>query len=420
MSIQPNAMPNNANYTKYLVNPDDKRAFLAGCRAMIDIYAASSPDDLAFLSHNVGEDRLISLLLRQQSYNRGTQRRDAANIIGYADLDKAAARAMIFGFHVNDNGYAVNEIGYAVEDSAFHLTPEQSYWSWPYTLARNKQTGAEISREEYDNLSPEQQENYDVLRYLDLKNEDGAVLKHITEDNETYMAELIAWDIINNRQVLPRYLSECGAGHGNLPRGRFYDYRKTIVAAASQAGYAVMTPMLIEHVEKGYINSLGQYYLALLQSLAVNLTPSRLREMDAYELATLKLLLTTNADEMAYDITDDDIMYYRNVSGDGMKGALHTDDSEGWDTIPASDERCDIYAQKTYICERLIQKLCDIIVEAFLRLDDNAPDMVPDAWRELTDLVKTIAPSLFDEDEECSGDDCNHGGAIDLKPETEE
>lgn len=420
MSIQPNAMPNNANYTKYLVNPDDKQAFLAGCRAMIDIYAASSPDDLAFLSHNVGEDRLISLLLCQQGYNRGTQRRDAANIIGHANLDKAAARAMIFGFHVNDNGYAVNEIGYAVEEGAFHLTSEQSYWSWPHTLARNKQTGAEISREEYDNLSPEQQENYDVLRYLDLKNEDGIVLKHITEDNETYMAELIAWDIINNRQVLSRYLSECGAGHGNLPRGRFYDYRKTIVAAASQAGYAVVTPMLIEHVEKGYINSLGQYYLALLQSLAVNLTPSRLRDMDAYELATLKLLLTTNADEMAYDITDDDIMYYRNVSGDGMKGALRTDNSEGWDTIPASDERCDLYAQKAYICERLIQKLCDIIVETFLRLDDNAPDMVPDAWRELTDLVETIAPSLFDEGEECSGDECSHGDDIDLKPETEE
>lgn len=46
--------------------------------------------------------------------------------------------------------------------------------------------------------------------------------------------------------------------------------------------------------------------------------------------------------------------------------------------------------------------------------------MMPNAWRELTDLVETIAPSLFDEDKECSDDECSHGGAIDPKPGTEE
>lgn len=408
--------PNNplsiqTNYTAYLANPDDKKAFLAGCRAMIDIYGTSSPDELAFLSHSKDEERLISLLLAQQRYNLKTRHQDAANIIQSGKPNRASLRAMVFGIYLNDAGYAIDENGYVVEDGGFQLIPGKQYCPWPYTLARDKQTGVEITREEYDALTPEQQESYDVLRYLDIKNDGGILLKRITSDNEVYMAELIASDLKDaaSNPIVYRYLSECGAGHGNLPQGRFYDYRKTIANAAQKLG--IITEMMAKQISAGYVNSLGQLYLGWLQSLAVTLTSSRLCGMSAYQLAALKLLLTTNQDDLAYSVTDDDIVFYRNVNGDGMKGAIVPDEDDqdfmNWLRIPASDGRCDLSAQINYICNVLIPKVGDIIVQTFLRASDDAvADMEHPAMIELIALIESIEPDFFKDDEpdaECIG-----------------
>lgn len=404
------------NYTQYLKNPEQKQTFLAGCRAMIDIYGTSSPNELAFLSHNKSDARLISLLLGQQHYNLKALHQDAANIIQSGKPNRADLRGMVFNVsHINDAGYATDEYGAVIEDGGFQLIPGKEYRPWPNTLARNKQTGIEISREEYDALPPEEQENYDVLRYLDIKS-DGIALERITDDNEVYMTELIANDMKTRDPIAYRYLSECGAGHGTLPRGRFYAYRKAISAAAQNLG--IINSMLAEQIAAGYINSLGQFYLAWLQSLKATLTPNALCSMEAHQLATLKLLLTANQDDLAYSATDDDIMYYRDVNGNGMKGAIAPDVSDqdfvDWKPIPASDERCDIYAQINYICDVLIPKVGDMIVQTFVRVNE---DMIADAkypaMNELVALVEAIDPDYFeDEDPEadcvgckgCDGD----------------
>lgn len=403
MSIPNNPLSIPTDYTQYLANPDDKKVFLAGCRAMIDIYGTASPDDLAFFSHNKSEERLISLLLRQQRYNLKLQRQDAGNIIQSGKPNRADLRAMVFDVsHINDAGYATDDCGIVIEDGGFQLVPGKEYRPWPYTLARNKQTGAEITREEYDALPPEQQEGYDVLRYLDIE-KDGILLKRITEDNETYMAELIAYDIVSHDQVVYRYLSECGAGHGTLPRGRFYDYRETIANVAQSLG--VINEMMAKQITAGYVNSLGQLYLAWLQSLKVTLTANSLCSMEPYQLATLSLLLTANQDDLAYSATDEDIMYYRNVNGEGMKGAIAPDvddqDFDGWLCISASDERCDLYAQINYICDVLIPEVGDLIIEVFGHIsDETAADMKYPALRQLLSLIKDIEPDIEEEEDQ--------------------
>lgn len=430
MSI-PNNNPLSAptNYTQYLANPDDRKAFLAGCRAMIDIYSTSSPDDLAFFPYDKSDERLISLLLHQHRHNLKLQRQDADNIIQNGKPNRATLRAMVFNVsHINDAGYATDDCGCVIEDGGFQLVPGKEYRPWPYTLARHKQTGAEISREEYDALPPEQQENYDILRYLDIES-DGVLLKRVTEDNEVYMAELIAYDIIGHDQVVYRYLSECGAGHGTLPRGRFYDYRETIANVAQSLG--IINEMMAKQITAGYVNSLGQLYLAWLQSLKVTLTANGLCNMEPYQLATLKLLLTANQDDLAYSATDDDIMYYRDVNGNGMKGAIAPDvddqDFVDWKPIPASDERCDIYAQINYICDVLIPDVGDMIIEIFTRVDDDmAADMKYPAMSELIALIETIEPDYFeDEDPEpdcigCKGCDGDPNVRKDKNPDAED
>lgn len=415
MSNSNNLLPIPTDYTAYLANPDDKKAFLAGCRAMIDIYGMSSPDDLAFLSHNKDEGHLISLLLAQQRYNLKIQHQDAANIIQSGKINQTDLRAMIFGIYINDAGYAIDDEGIVIEDGGFQLIPGKMYRPWPYTLARNKQTGSEISSEEYDSLTPEQQENYDVLRYLDIQNEDGILLKRITSDNEVYMSELIANDLraAHGDQVIYRYLSECGAGHGNLPRGRFYAHRKVITDVAHELG--VITQMMASQISAGYVNSLGQLYLSWLQSLKVTLTSSRLCNMSTYQLAALKLLLTANQDDLSYSVTNDDIVFYRNVNGDGMKGAIVPDedsqDFTDWLRISAGDERCDLYAQINYICHVLIPRVGDIIIQTFMRAGDDAiASMEHPAMVELIALIETIEPDYFEDDEPdgCMG--CGHCG----------
>lgn len=432
MSNSNNLLPIPTDYTAYLANPDDKKAFLAGCRAMIDIYGTSSPDELAFLSHNKDEAHLISLLLAQQRYNLKVQHQDATNIIrsGKPSLDDI--RAMVFGIYINDAGYAIDEDGVVVEDGGFQLMSDRAYRPWPYTLARNKQTGAEIPREEYDVLTPEQQKNYDILRYLDIQNDDGILLKRITSDNEVYMSELIASDLrtAHGDPVIYRYLSECGAGHGNLPRGRFYAHRKVIANVTQELG--IITEMMAKQISAGYVNSLGQLYLGWLQSLKVTLTSSRLCNMSTYQLAALKLLLTANQDDLSYSITNDDIVFYRNVNGNGMQGAIVPDkgsqDFMDWLRISASDNRCDLYAQINYICHILIPKVGDIIIQTFLRASDDAvADMEHPTMIELIALIETIEPDFFEDDEPgadcigcegCNGDPNINGKTDEGEPES--
>lgn len=388
--------PNSQNYTQYLKNPDTKEAFMAGCQAMADIIKTSSADDVTFLVGNMNSDRLLSMILSQQSYRTDLQYRDARNIIKHSSLSKSAAAAMVLGFMVNDAGYATDETGYVVEDGNFQLMPGKARRPWPYKLAEHKQTGVQISIEEYDNLTPEQQEAYKVVRYMMIWDEadPDVELKRITEENQVYMAGLIRQSVGDDNQNILRYLYECGAGHGELPRGRLYDYRRTIANIAEERG--IISKMMATQISEGYVNTIGQYQLAWLQSLSVSLKPINLATMSAYQLASLKLLMTVNPDEMSFDFTDADIMLYRNVNGDGMKGAINPDTN-----VPASDERCDIYAQKAYICNVLIPRVGNVIIQAFAYLSrDGMIEMDPAALNELFALIKTIEPDYFDNEED--------------------
>lgn len=412
MSTQKNVQ----NYTQYLKTPEQKEAFLAGCQALADVIKSSSAENVTYIVGNLNEDRLLSMILKQQSYNADLQSHNAYTIIKHGSLKKSDIAAMALGFAINDAGYAIDETGYVVEDGAFQLKPGMARRPWPYTLARNKQTGAQITRDEYDNLAPEQQENYDVLRYLDIWDEadNEVLLKCVTQDNKVFMAELLRWSADDDQYIL-RYLCECGAGRDELSRGLLYEYRRDITDIAKEMG--VISEMMATQISQGYINSVGQYYLAWLQSLCVALKPIHLTTMNAYQLATLKLLMTATTDNMAYDISDADIRLYRNVNGDGMQGAIVSEeDTQGiltWRRIPASDDRCDICTQKNYICEVLIPRVGDIIVQAFTHLSKDAlAEMKPDALTELFALVDTIDPEFFDDDE----DDCTGCAGCDGDP----
>ena len=399
-------LKNAQNYTQYLKTPEQKEAFLAGCQALADVIKSSSAENVTYIVGNLSEDRLISMVLKQQSYNTDLQSHNAYNIVKHSSLKRSDAAAMALGFVVNDAGYATDETGCVVEDGNFQLKPGMGRRPWPYTLAQHKQTGTQISREEYDNLAPEQQENYDVLRYLDIWDEadNEVLLKRVVEDDKVFMAELIRWSASGDDQYILRYLCECGAGRDELSRGLLYDYRRDITDTAKEMG--VISEMMATQIRQGYVNTIGQYYLAWLQSLCVTMKPIHLVTMDAYRLATLKLLMTATPDDMAYDISDTDIRLYRNVNGEGMKGAIIPDEDLPWMRIPASDDHCDICAQKNYICEVLIPRVGDTIVQGFTHLSKDAlADMKSDALAELFALVDTIDPEYF-EDEDPDIDDC--------------
>lgn len=388
-------MSSPINYTQYLKNPEQKQAFLTGCKAMAAIVKTANSDDVTFLVSNPSDDRILSLVLDQQDVEHNIQHHDAATIIQHSSLKESEAAAMVLGFMVNDTGYATDEDDYVVEDGDLQIMPGKARRPWPYTLAQNKQTAAQISIEEYNNLAPEQQADYDVLRYLDLRDGNDIVLKRIVENDHVYMAELLRYSIGNGRDScnIFRYLCECGSGHGELPRGRFYDYRKEITAAARKLG--LINIVLAIQINEGYVNTVGQYYLAWLQTMSTTLTPGALCGMTAYQLATLKILLTTNTDEMAYDITDDDVRLYRDARGNGMKGLIYRegDDINNYPSIlPASAPECDIYAQKNYICNTLIPRTKTAIIRIYdyTLSREDAIDMDVQTMNELMDLIGAI------------------------------
>lgn len=403
----PNSTLNPKDITRYLSTPETRAIFFAGYRTAIGVSSSMDIDDQAFLVSDTSDERIVAMALDYQKHLRDLSRRDVRIIIKHSQLNLSDLRAFIFGYRLNDAGYAVDNCAYVIENSDFQLMEGYERLPWTQQLARNRGTGCTIPYETWDQLPANERELYDIVRYLDLVDAEGTMLKRVFEDDERYLPELIAKDIASGDPVLYRYCAECGAGHGTFATGRFYAYRETIAGAAHEINEHGISDMLAKHLKSGFISSIGQYYLAWLLSLKRNLKSADLANMDDFQLDTLQNLLSLDADNLGDWLSDADVMYFRDVNGNGMKGMVPTDENGGYVIVSASDERCNIAAQKAYITDALIPDLCDIVVSAFNRLED-ASEIPHPHWESLISLVESINPQAFEDDEDdqipCAGD----------------
>lgn len=384
-------------------------AFLEGCRTMAELAITMGTESLLAIANDSSYDQLRVLLERVQEQKDLSQRRVAIELISRSNLDVATARWMVFGYALNNLGYAINSDGCTIEDDDFHArlpSRPDSYHRWRHMLARHIETGQEIAIQEFAALNHQDQQHYQTLRYLDLIDDQGQVLRRVTENHTAYMTELALYDLNNHHSdTVRRYLCACGSGiTDTFAPGQFYNIRHDVIRALnSRIGYGdSVSSMVLAHVEKGYINTPGQLHLSWLQALHCHLSADNLRDLPGPYVRLLEHLLLAEPEELADRITDCDIIHYRSLGGSGLPGLRHTiisDPEEGeiWERLLPSDPTCEVDLQRDFLIRSLIPNACTAFVNAFKNLDEDFESFDVTTTHALIHLMSILCPDYFDD-----------------------
>lgn len=303
---------------------------------------------------HIGESTIMGQVLLRSSEIEGRRRREVGIVMNKFNIDKRGFRAMSLDKGaVNDDGVELDENGEKLEDMNYNfLSDEHAARSrkWNKYIARHVTTGQEIEKEAYDNLSDEEQKNYTRIRYMEIKDDKGDTIQRVYADDAAYMKEMLIKTIDVGDPINRRYNISYGTGDastGTAP-GILRQFHSTISAAMLDSRYkdhaAEVTPMLTSQANLGYINTIGQYHIANLQSLSVATKPGSFFQNDAYAINTWAALissLTATEPGKRFDdlISDADIEGYRDVNGGHLKGLQLVTDQNGkktWQEIAAN------------------------------------------------------------------------------------
>ena len=169
--------------------------------------------------------------------------------------------------------------------------------------------------------------------------------------------------------------------------------------------------MLTAQADHGYINSIGQYNIANLDSLTKATKPGPFLQNDSYAINSwTKMLLslnsTTEGERFEDFFPDEDIANYRNVNGLHLKGMRAVTDENGnrvWRTIDRNDPSLTLEDQKNFVKHSIISKAAAKLAGMINRnisptvLDNMKPDGM-EALRNLVSALSTVALENVDED----------------------
>lgn len=167
-------------------NEIERDAFLAGFRAMMDIAAHTLPDELGSMLARRDEDWILALCAQEQERSNVEQKIVTHTVLEHYRVDRAEFR----GFLLNRN--RVNDYGQDIDLRGKPCSRE------PYPHVRYEGNDGVIYREAYDELSPSEQDKYDIVPYLRLR----SILPHNAHIKrvDVYEADIIG-ELI--RRILP-------------------------------------------------------------------------------------------------------------------------------------------------------------------------------------------------------------------------
>ena len=349
-----------------------------------------------------GEESIVGQVLIRSAEIEGRRRREATVVKNKFNLPKPEFRGMAFNkFRINDDGYEIDENGTVLEDELYRLKPElaHKHQEWPYYIGVHKETKNHITKEEYNRLSSAEREHYDKIRYMYIKDDNDNPVSTVYEDDAGYMKELLIHDINIGDPINRRYNISYGLD-GPLRR-----YHSTIYTAMLDSKYkehaAEANSMLLSQANMGYIQDIGQYNIAGLQSVSVAAQAGNFLKNDAYAIRHwANLLNSINETESGKTFDDyfpeNDIINYRDVNGLPLKGLRKFFDEKGnpyWSEISYNDQTLTTDEKRNYIKHKIMPRAAKQLVSMLNR--DISPSVLDSqkaaSIQALDELLKALS-----------------------------
>ncbi len=254
------------------------------------------------LGHN-GESSIMGQVIIGNSTIENRRRSEARVMINKFGMEKhkQQLRWMVLDKKVNDDGFAVDERNQVIEDDQYNLLPGKHYVRWGSYIGVHKTTGNEITKEQYDALSDDERKQYNKVKYFDITNDKQDDVQRVFEDDAGYMKEILTDDVFIADPIAQRFLAEIYISHNpNKSDGKLRKYHSTIRTAVDNGGIsghgAGITPLLTSAANAGILDSMGQFNITTLQSLAVAMKPGNLQRNDAFYIDQYRKLVESIRD----------------------------------------------------------------------------------------------------------------------------
>lgn len=360
------------------------------------------------LGHN-GESSIMGQVIQKSVEIENRRRREALTVMTKFGVDKPKSRAMIFNVAaIDDDGFEVDPVtGKKVEDMHHNLIGKHS--DWDQFIAVHKKTGKELTSDEYNQLTVDERQNYDRIRYFDITDDSGKPVQRVYSDDVGYMKELLVKDITIGDPINRRYNYSIGLANSNAPAtdhndtGLMRRYHSTISNAMLSTQFkqhsAEVTAMLLAQADNGFINGPHMYNIANLESFLKSSTPGDVLRNDAFTLENWQYMIESiNSDESGKTFEDffpdAAVANYRNVNGKRLKG-LRLAEKDGelyWQEIDRNDETLTVEDQKNFIKHSILPAVAKKLYSVLNRTTppEVSAKQKPDSLRAQHSLTESI------------------------------
>lgn len=273
-----------------------------------------------------GASSIMGQVIQGVSAIEQRRRTEARIMITKFGVDKASFRGMAFDIaHINDNGFEHDGLGHVIEDDMYNVVKGQ-HAPWPYYIGVHKETGDEITKEEYDALDPDEKDAYRKVRYFYMKDQKKNRVQCVFEDDPGYMKELLLDDVGNIADpIVNRYAFSIGTAKNDRQEdGVLSRYRSTIAGIISsfKEHDAAYTSMLAAHLNNGTVASPGELNIAKILSFNASAKSNMLPVNDAGAIETwIKHLSTIQEGNFSHYFPDESIEDFVNINHEVLKGA---------------------------------------------------------------------------------------------------
>lgn len=334
---------------------------------------------------HVGEASLVGQVLMRSVEIEGRRRNEARVIGNKFNFPKLEYRAMVLDMDMtNDKGREVNrEDGEEIEDDQFrHIEGRPEHVPWQKYIGVHKKTGQEISKEEYDNLSEKERQNYNRVRYCEILDDDGKVVQKVFFDDPGYMKEYLARDIAVADPIVQRYGVSVGLDNETGEYGPLRKYHSTITSSILESRYkehnGAMTAMFAAQANLGHVLNMTHNNIGQLQSISASAQPGSMLMNDAYVFEDLAGMLQAVDNPELFDhyFRENELESYKNVNGEKLKGLRMATRDDGhlyWEEVRSDDPTLTNEERKNYIKHAVIPKAS---TKLFSMLDKITPNVL--------------------------------------------
>lgn len=218
-------------------NSKESKAFFAGARAIMAALEEISADQHAQMLAFKNQQHIMAVLATGKHQREERKRQEALVLVGYCHIDKAKLRGFLFDAPaISDDGRAMGVNGEFLEDENYTPIPGIVNPGWPECTIYNIDSGEKIGLEKYNQLLPEEREQYSRYKTLTFRSSSNRPTIQIHDFDHEIIEELIRRDIMIGDPVNDRYFNEAIMDREDKEPGALYGFRNVILEALTDLG----------------------------------------------------------------------------------------------------------------------------------------------------------------------------------------